>query len=343
MKAKKGDWFSLNWDLSDYANPICFEQYDSCPRFIYSEEDSGQVESLVINKFDRIRLTGIMLTEVFITDKNGVKFPTHYKPNEFMPGDRPSYDEWLKKYHRINFYIAERVKDKERINQKNIYLDYTSKILRHDMHSGINTYIPRGIKGILKRLPEDVIEKHSLSSSIKMLEEGIAHTQKVYSGVLAFTNLVREESCLKREDVNLKDAIEESLSRTAYGSLVEINLSDEFFVDRTLFSIAILNLIKGGLKFNQSEDKFVKIYSIDKSIFVQDNGVGLSKEDFSEYCRPFLSDGKSSYTGLDLNIAVSIIESHGFSIEPVNSAEGTLFEINTNPKKDIFINSLEIK
>ena len=147
MRAKKGDWFSLNWDLTDYYNPICFEQYDACPRFLYADKDSNQIESEIINKFDRIRLSGIFLTEVFITDEAGNKLPTHYRPNEFMPGDRSTYDEWIKKYHRVNFYIAERARDKEKLNQKKIYLDYTAKILRHDMHSGINTYIPRGIKG----------------------------------------------------------------------------------------------------------------------------------------------------------------------------------------------------
>lgn len=343
MRAKKGDWFSLNWDLTDYADPICFEQYDACPRFIYAEEDSSQIESEIINKFDRIRLTGIMVTEVFITDQSGVKFPTHYKPNEFMPGDRPSYDEWLKKYHSINFYIAERVKDKERINQKNIYLDYTSKILRHDMHSGINTYIPRGIKGLVRRLPEEVIKKYSLEGSIKMLQEGIAHTQKVYSGVLSFTNLVRKESSLSRENCNLENLIKENLSGTAFYDKVDVSDLGSFFVDKTLFSIAILNLIKGGLKFNDSKEKKVSIYSKNKSIYIQDNGIGLSKKDFLEYCKPFMSGLDESYKGLDLNIAVSIIESHGFSIEPIASNFGTLFEINTNPKKDIVINSLEIK
>ena len=74
MRAKKGDWFSLNWDLTDYYDPICFEQYDACPRFIYANEDSKQIESEIINKFDRIRLSGIFLTEVFITDEAEISF-----------------------------------------------------------------------------------------------------------------------------------------------------------------------------------------------------------------------------------------------------------------------------
>ena len=36
----------------------------------------------------------------------------------------------------------------EIVNQKNSYLEHAAKILRHDMHSGINTYMPRGLSSL---------------------------------------------------------------------------------------------------------------------------------------------------------------------------------------------------
>lgn len=338
MRAKKGEWVSLVWDLSDYADPVSFEQYDSCPRFLFALEDSLQIESEAINKFDRIRLTGIYITEVFIYDENGTKLPTHYRNNEFMPGDRPSYDEWLKKYHRINFYIAERAKDKQKLNQKNIYLDYTAKILRHDMHSGINTYIPRGLNGLLKRLPEDIIKKYSLDSSILMLKEGLSHTQKIYNGVRSFTNLIKDDAPIEKNSWNVKDILIDYIEGTAYKGSVSVDDIGFFDVDKTLFCIAIGNLIKGGLKFNENENKYVSIYSKDNCIYVKDNGVGLSKDDFIQFCKPFVSGNENSYRGLDLNIAVAIIESHGFSIEPIDWSNGTVFEINTSIHENRRIN-----
>ena len=77
MRARKGEWFSLEWDITDFYDPISYEQYDLSPRFIYAEEDSKQIESEIINKFSRLRLTSIFLTTVFITNENGIKFPTH--------------------------------------------------------------------------------------------------------------------------------------------------------------------------------------------------------------------------------------------------------------------------
>ena len=87
-------------------------------------------------------------------------------------------------------------------------------------------------------------------------------------------------------------------------------------VQPILFCTAIDNLIKGGLQFNESEDKWVKIYMENEHLlYIEDNGVGLSNEDFIKYCNPYINDGSSKkIKGLDLNIAVSIILEHTDSI-----------------------------
>jgi methyl-accepting chemotaxis protein len=55
--------------------------------------------------------------------------------------------------------ITESVNQKLEIEKKNSYLEHAAKILRHDMHSGINTYIPRGLSSLERRLTEDQIKK----------------------------------------------------------------------------------------------------------------------------------------------------------------------------------------
>ena len=51
------------------------------------------------------------------------------------------------------------------------------------MHSGINTYIPRGITSLERRLSEDDIKRLNIEAPLKMIKEGLKHTQKVYKGV----------------------------------------------------------------------------------------------------------------------------------------------------------------
>ncbi len=330
MKANKGEWFCLQWDIVDFYDPISFQQFKDAPRFLFAEEDSGQIEGDIINEFDRIRLISVSRVGVFVTDENDDKVPTHYRIGEFMPSDDPKYDKWLSDYHKINYSITEKMKEKEELQQKRVFLEHTAKIIRHDMHSGINTYIPRGIKGLLRRLPEEVISKYNLSGSIKLLEDGIAYTQKVYKGVYAFTNLVREDEPLDKTYCDIKEKLEDFISGTAYRDSVSIEELTMCDIQPTLFCTAVDNLIKGGLQFNESEEKWVKIYMEGKTtLCVEDNGVGLSREDFMSYCKPYIyRKNNGEIKGLELNIAVSIILEHGFDIYPVKKENGTIFKID---------------
>ena len=331
MKARKGEWFSLDWDIIDFADPVSYEQYDLCPRFIYAEDDSGQIESEIINKFNRLRLVSIHLTIVFITNNEGIKFPTHYIQDKFMPGDRPSYDAWLNKYHNSNFKIAQSIKDKEIISQKNIYLEHAAKIIRHDMHSGINTYIPRGYKSLVRRMPEHIVKEYRLGSSLKLLSEGIEHAQRVYGGVYAFTNLVKENSVLEKEEVDLFNILVDYISGTAYSDQVVIEDLPTKSVNPSLFCTAINNFVKNGLKYNDSDTKFVKIYMESKDIIcIEDNGRGLSKDEFLLYSKPYIrkENQKEPGSGLGLNIANSILKEHGFSICCEKISTGTIIRIN---------------
>ena len=65
--------------------------------------------------------------------------------------------------------ITEIVENSNQIQKQNTYLEHAAKILRHDMHSGINTYIPRGISSLERRLTDDVISNLKLEAPLKML------------------------------------------------------------------------------------------------------------------------------------------------------------------------------
>lgn len=337
MKARKGEWFSLDWDITDFADPACYEQYDLCPRFIFADKDSRQIESKVINKFYKLRLTSIFLTTVFITNEDGIKFPTHYIQDKFMPGDRPSYDSWLNKYHNANFKIAQSIKDKEIISQKNIYLEHAAKIIRHDMHSGINTYIPRGYKSLIRKIPENIVKEYRLEPSLKLLSEGIEHAQKVYGGVYAFTNLVKEDSVLEKEEVSLSIILADYICGTAYSDQVIIKDLAKKSVNPSLFCTAINNFIKNGLKYNDSETKFVKVYmENDNVLCIEDNGRGLTKEEFLLYSKPYIrkENQKEPGSGLGLNIANSILKEHNFSITCEKISTGTIIRINLDEESN---------
>ena len=180
--------------------------------------------------------------------------------------------------------ITEDFNNRSEIMQTNIYLEHAGKILRHDMHSGINTYIPRAVKSLKRRLSKENIKKLKLESTIRLLEDGLRHTQKVYAGVKEFTNLVKKDVSIDVENHNLKLILDEYLSLTAYKDQVIIEDLVDIEVNEPLFCTAIDNFIRNGLRYNDSSTKFVKVFMIDEySLGILDNGRGMSKEEFNTF------------------------------------------------------------
>lgn len=197
------------------------------------------------------------------------------------------------------------------------------------MHSGINTYIPRGISSLERRLTPELIKEHKLEFPIKMLREGLSHTQKVYRGVYEFTNLVKKDAELTKSLFNLKEILVDYLKSTAYKDQVIINDLPTIFVNDALFCTAIDNLIRNGLKYNDSDTKIVKIYMENDYLIVEDNGRGMNQTDFEFLSKPYTrKEGqKESGTGLGLNICVEILKIHGFSVGCEKTEQGTKIKI----------------
>ena len=199
------------------------------------------------------------------------------------------------------------------------------------MHSGINTYLPRGIKSLKRRLSEDQIKELKISAPLQLIQDGLHHAQKVYAGVYEFTNLVKENQQLNLHKVNLKEALESYLKLTAYKNqvLLDDSLNKVLNINEALICTAIDNLIRNGLKYNDSKTKWVKVSSDDNHIFIEDNGRGMSQKDFEVLSKPYArKEGqKESGTGLGLNICIEILKEHKFEITSEKIKNGTKLTI----------------
>ena len=222
--------------------------------------------------------------------------------------------------------IEEQLND---INKKNTYLEHAAKIIRHDMHSGINTYMPRGLSSLEKRLTPEDIENFKIAGSLKMIKDGLAHTQRVYKSVYEFTNLVKKHVVLDKKKIDVKEILTKYLENTSYASQVQVSNLMELEVNETLFCNAIDNLVRNGLKYNNSTEKLVKIYMQNDCIVVEDNGIGMNNAKFEKAIKAEHEENSNGEIGLGLGISNAIFKEHGFSFTCEKSeGQGTLIKIN---------------
>ena len=240
-----------------------------------------------------------------------------------------SADGNIIKIMKIVTDVSESVYQKSELEKKNAYLEHAAKILRHDMHSGINTYMPRGLRSLKRRLSGDLIKELNIEAPLRLLEEGLAYTQKVYEGVKEFTNLVKKDSKLDMGTYNLGVILKKHLKSTSYSDQVNIGKLIEKEVNQSLFCTAIDNLIRNGLKYNDSKSKTIMVYMEGDYLIIKDNGRGMSKLEFDEYSKPYIrKDGNiESGSGLGLNICLAIMNEHGFLVSCEKLKNGTKIKI----------------
>jgi PAS domain S-box-containing protein len=321
----------------DLDGKIMFANSLFCEKMGYEEKElKGKHHKIFVSKeyskspeykeFWKLLKSGEYVTDEFLRftkDKNKVWIQASYNPVFDIDGK-------VQRVMKIATDITDRITQSIEIEKKNTYLEHAAKILRHDMHSGINTYIPRGVSSLERRLTIEQIEELKITAPFKMIKDGLSHAQKVYKGVYEFTNLVKKDVVLNKTECNLKSILESYLATTSYKSQVHIEELITKDVNESLFCTSIDNLIRNGLKYNDSDTKFVKIFMEGDLLIIQDNGRGITQQDFDHLSKPYTrKEGqKESGTGLGLNICVAILEEHGFEITCEKNDIGTKMKIN---------------
>jgi signal transduction histidine kinase len=144
---------------------------------------------------------------------------------------------------------------------------------------------------------------------------------------LGINDLVRD--VLKMVDVDLRTQ-GVSVSTELHQGLPEL------FADRGQLQQVFLNLIVNAIEAMRSiNDRArllrIKCYLIQGSshvlVSIEDSGTGIDKEDKDRIFEPFFTT-KSTGTGIGLAICLSIIESHGGSLQvSSNDPYGTIFHV----------------
>jgi len=207
---------------------------------------------------------------------------------------------------------------KDNIRRKNVYLKLAAFMIDHDLKTTILTHFSLAIKGLIKAYKEG----ENILIYLTLLTNALVNGQNIFNGIHEFITLIDPNKKLKLKKENLNIVLKSFLVNTAYRSNVEIYKLPEVAINKNLFLLLAQNLIKNGLKHNDSDDPKIKIYYKDNFLIFEDNGRGLTQERFDYLLRTSTRKG--------LKIIEALIYEHGWEFYIHKKNKGTLFKIKIN-------------
>ena len=195
----------------------------------------------------------------------------------------------------------------------------------HELRTPLNMII--GLADLLMETPEVYGGlSPALLEDLGIVHRNCEHLSSLIDDVLALSQAEAGRLTLHRENVNLRDVIDESL--TVVHPLLEkkelglqLAVPDDLpavYCDRTRIRQVILNLVSNAARFTEEGGIAIHVARQDQHVVVSvaDTGPGIAREDaeriFEPFCqgmgRPWRDKGGS---GLGLSISKQFVELHG--------------------------------
>ncbi|MDD7472727.1 MAG: HAMP domain-containing sensor histidine kinase [Bdellovibrionota bacterium] len=208
------------------------------------------------------------------------------------------------------------------LNDKNKRLDEFCQTVAHDIRGPLGGLIMRleylndKFDNITKERIKDVI-----TTSLGVCERLVSQVQAMYE----FAKLGKEASNMEFFDLNeLINALIQDLNFSNNKNIkIEIDKFPKIYGSKELVKRLFLNLITNAIKYNDKEEKSIKIgFNGEENlsagtfakIYVKDNGNGISKEDlgnvFKLFNRASENNSKKEGLGVGLTVVERVIELH---------------------------------
>lgn len=217
-----------------------------------------------------------------------------------------------------------------------------SYILSHDLKAPL-----RSIEGFANILKDDygaALDQHGLRL-LDIITRSIEEMRTLIHEILDYNKLNKQE--LRIAEVDLGELLEASWARTGVSTAtfhIEPR-TPRAFVDKVLISQVFNNLFSNAMKYvDENVQPIIHVWHEQKEsyvdIFVEDNGIGIEKDQrqkvFEEFQR--LHAKKYDGSGLGLSIVKRIVARHGGEVEIMDSQRhhtGTIFRISLPSQENI--------
>ncbi len=215
------------------------------------------------------------------------------------------------------FHDITRLKQLEKIRQ-----DFVANV-SHELRTPLTT-----IKGYAETLLDGALKEDQAFQFVQVIKRHTDRLTKIVEDLLMLSRIETKEFQLKMEAISLRDFIDDivdfvkepaerkkiSLSRN------EISSSLGARADRTYLEQVLINLLDNAIKYTPEGGKVI-VSAIEKDskeiqFSVEDNGIGIPKEDLSRIFERFyrVDKGRSKEmggTGLGLSIVKHLVQAHG--------------------------------
>ena len=225
------------------------------------------------------------------------------------------------------------------LNDKNKRLDEFCQTVAHDIRGPLGglimrlEYLNEKFDNITKERTKDII-----NTSLGVCERLVSQVQAMYE----FAKLGKEASNMEFFDLNeLINALIQDLNFSNNKNIkIEIDEFPKIYGSKELVKRLFLNLMTNAVKYNDKDEKSIKIgYEGEENlsagnfakIYVKDNGNGISKEDlgnvFKLFNRAAEGNGTKEGLGVGLTVVERVIELHLGKIKIESEiGKGSLFK-----------------
>ena len=207
----------------------------------------------------------------------------------------------------------------------------------HELRTPIS--VIQGYANLLSRWGKD--DKEVLEESINAIKDESESMKKLIESLLFLAKGDRNKQIIEKEDFKLKELIDEVVKESIMiddkHNVVNTNNEDVVvYGGRNLIKEALRIFVDNSMKYTQEEGTIkINTFKSNKGVYIliEDNGIGISKEDlpniFNRFYRSDKSRNKhSGGIGLGLSIAKYIIDVHNGNIKVYsNLDEGTIVSI----------------
>ncbi len=256
------------------------------------------------------------------------------------------YDKIWNETNNLNLQLKESNEQLEKkveertllLQRKNKELESYIYIFSHDLKSPLNN-----IKSFSRLINSRIDQKDykDLDKFGEFVDKGVVRMESIINDLLTYGRLGINEK--EHEKVYTEELIEEIMDANFSSYLpseikveIEETTPKEFSCDKNQISLLFQNLLGNALKYNDSEQKLVKISGQETEDFynfsIQDNGIGIDPQHENEIFEMFTRLQRNDQyegTGIGLAICKKIVNNHKGEISIASdSKNGTTFNFS---------------